>query len=115
MVFFEYIAMKGGYFMSLYDSIIAQLDELEKSKTPISNVAHKECFTQIQTPDTESTDGTYECFRAEKADGDQKVILSITTRDNYRSFGNDEEPYHNTVSVYKDGQLIGSKSYTYYE
>lgn len=101
--------------MSLYDSIVAQFGDLEKSKTPISNVAHKEGFTQIETPDTESSDGTHECFRAEKIDGDQTVVVSITTRENYRSFGNDEEPCHNTVSSYKDGKLIESKSYTYYE
>lgn len=69
----------------------------------------------MQTSDKESADGSYECFHAEKTDGDQTIVLNITTRDNYRSFGNDEEPYHNTVSSYKDGQLVDTKSYTYFE
>jgi len=54
-------------------------------------------------------------FHAEKTDGSQKIVITIRTRDKYRSFGNDDEPYRNTVILYDNGKKIASESYTYFE
>lgn len=44
-----------------------------------------------------------------------RIVLSITTSDNYRSFGNDEEPYHNVALLYNGDNLVDKYEYTYFE
>lgn len=101
--------------MSLYNDIINEIQGFEESQTPISDIAHKKDFTIMKCEENDNPNDEYECFHAEKTDGSQTVVLTIRTRDIYRSFGNDEEPYHNTVTLYDNGKEISSQSYTYFK
>ena len=101
--------------MSLYNDIINEIKGFEESHTPISNIAHQKAFIIKECKENDNPHDEYECFHAEKIDGSQKVVITIRTRDKYRSFGNDDEPYHNTVTLYENEKKIASKSYTYFE
>ncbi|MBR0483310.1 MAG: hypothetical protein IJJ69_00845 [Oscillospiraceae bacterium] len=104
--------------MTLYDlyaSIVKEFGELEKSHTPINKFAFEENFAVFNVSNDENLNGEYEGFRAEKSDGNKKIVLGITTRDNYRPFGNDKEPYHNWIEFYENDKLIFRNSYTYFE
>ncbi len=43
------------------------------------------------------------------------MIISISTKDKYRSFGNDEEPYRNNLELWENEKLINSKQYVYFK
>lgn len=101
--------------MSLYQEIVNEIEGFEESHTPISNIAHKKGFIMKEKQNNDEPFGYYECFHAEKEDGKYKIIITIETRDNYRSFGKDDEPYHNTVALYENDTCIASKNYTYFE
>lgn len=100
---------------SLYYKIKNEIRTFEESCTPISNVAHENGFTIKEPKPNENPNETYECFHAEKTDGKYTIVISIYTRDKYRSFGNDEEPYHNNVALYEDDICIDSTQYTYFQ
>ena len=101
--------------MSLYNDILNEIQGFEESHTPISNIAHQKDFTIMECEKSDDPTDEYECFHAEKTDGSQKIVITIRTRDKYRSFGNDVEPYRNTVILYDNGKKIASESYTYFE
>lgn len=44
-----------------------------------------------------------------------KMIITISTKDKYRSFGNDEEPYRNNLELWENEKLINSKQYVYFK
>lgn len=39
------------------------------------------------------------------------MVITISTKDKYRSFGNDEEPYRNNLELWENEKLIKSKQY----
>lgn len=102
--------------MSLFSTIVSESLGYEYSQTPLSNLAHKYEFTILEPEDTDKPNDYYECFKAEKLDGNQKIVITITTRDIYRSFVNDDdEPYHNKVEVFENNKRIDYFEYTYFK
>jgi hypothetical protein len=89
---------------------------LKSNKIPISDMAHKYGFI-IDKKDTPPSDNghTYECFRATKHDDECVLTIYIETRDQYSSFTEEEEPYHNHITLSKDGKIISQKSYTFFQ
>lgn len=55
------------------------------------------------------------CFLAVKDVDNYTITITIETKEKYRSFGNDDEPYKNTIALSKNGVQIYSKSYIYFE
>ena len=104
--------------MDFFEKIKSTINQndYEKNKIPISDIAHHEGgYTIVELSNNENPCGYYECFHAEKEFGSMRIVLSITTSDNYRSFGNDEEPYHNVALLYNGDNLVDKYEYTYFE
>lgn len=105
--------------MELFNEISSQMSSLEASCTRLSDIAHQQDFTIIPLPEDDGKDALagdrYTCFTAEKHIGEYTITIEVETRDSYRSFGNDDEPYFNTLRLYKGTELIDSKSYTYFK
>lgn len=93
--------------MSIFSYIISKYDEMRTNKIPISNIAHKFEFTKVDSI------GDNEDFRAEKVDGNNKIILSIESFDHSRTFDIRSDTYHNYAYLYNDDKLIDKISYMY--
>ncbi|WP_160692574.1 hypothetical protein [Clostridium sp. C2-6-12] len=103
--------------MDLYSTIVNEISNFAETHTPISDIAHKYNFEMVPIPkDPNFVDGnTWTCFHAIKQDGEYSLSITIETREKYRSYGNDEEPYTNTITITKDNTVIDTKSYIYFE
>ncbi|MBJ6722336.1 hypothetical protein I2750_19235 [Bacillus sp. PR5] len=105
--------------MEEYNVIVEKFKELESSKQSLDQISRQYGFTneEVDKDDNNIIAGNrYELFKASKQVGEHKLIIKIETRDRYRSFGgNDDEPYINTLELWKDGDLIESKGYTYFK
>ena len=102
--------------MSLFSTIVSEASDYENSQTPLSTIAHKYEFNILEPEDTDNPNDYYECFKAEKYDGNQKIVITIITRDIYRSFVNDDdEPYHNKIEVFENDKCIDHFEYTYFK
>ena len=100
--------------MSLSADLLSEACTLNGTHTPISDIAHKYNFTILETKASEQANGYYECFRAEKIDGSQRIVLSITTCDNDRSFDDEtHDPYFNKIEIFENDNLINEYSYFY--
>lgn len=101
--------------MSLFSTIVSEASDFENTLTPLSILAHKYEFTILEPEATDNPTDYYECFKAEKVDGNQRIVITITTRDIYRSFvNNDDEPYHNKAEVFENDKCIDHFEYTYF-
>lgn len=101
--------------MQLYQTILSEITNYEETQTPISNIGCKYGFTIIDAPLEDDNGNFYTVYKSEKFVDDYHIILEIETKDKYRSFSNDDEPYRNTISIFKDSNLISTKSYTYWK
>ncbi|MHC1747468.1 MAG: hypothetical protein AB9856_03650 [Cellulosilyticaceae bacterium] len=105
--------------MDLFNQIVELMPSLNASCTSLSDIAHQQGFTIIPLPKDDDqcalAGNRYTCFTAEKHVGEYTLTIEVETRDIYRSFGNDDEPYFNTLCLYKGNELIDSKSYTYFK
>ena len=101
--------------MDLYNTILSEITSFESSHTPLSDIAHKYEFQIIDVPVDKSTNTMWTCFFAVKNVDDYTITITIETKEIYRSFGNDDEPYRNTIALSKNGVQISSESYIYYE
>lgn len=103
--------------MDLYSTIVREISSLANTHTPISDMAHKYNFQIIPiTEDTSSVVGNKRtCFHAIKQEGKHLISITIETSENYRSFGDDKDPYTNTITISKDGDIIATQSYSYIE
>lgn len=93
--------------MSIYSCIMSKYYEMSINKIPISNIAHEFEFTIV------APIGDNENFRAEKVDGDNKIILSIESFDHSRTFDIRPDTYHNYAYLYNGDKLIDTISYMY--
>ncbi|WP_333860815.1 hypothetical protein [Clostridium sp.] len=100
--------------MDIYNEIVSKIHECESKKIPISDFGHKYGFKNVNlNHKNEEINEPYICYKAQKENDGYIITLEIETEDNYRSFGNDEEPYRNKITVSKNGKEIQSKTYVY--
>lgn len=103
--------------MNLFNEIVKLAGEgkFADNNIPLNKLAFDKGFNILQTAENDTPHDYYEVFKAEKSDGDYKVDITITTKDKYKSFGNDEEPYKNTMKLYEGNNVIDSFEYTYFK
>lgn len=103
--------------MDEYNEIVEKFKALEDNQESLAGISSEYGFTKEETDEDDGNIGDrYEIFKASKQVGDYTLLIKVETRDNYRSFGgDDDEPYFNTLELWKDGELIGSKGYTYFK
>lgn len=99
--------MKAKSVMSIYSYIMNKYDKMSTKKIPISNIAHESKFFIVKPI------GDNEDFRIEKADGDNKIILSIESFDHSKTFDTRPDTYHNYAYLYNSDKLIDKISYVY--
>lgn len=103
--------------MELYNEILKQVESLKSTDTSISQIAHTYEFEILNTNDYSSCipGDRYTIFKAKKKHNLYTIELQIDTKDKYRSFGNDEEPYFNEIRLLKENKIIDHKEYTYFK
>lgn len=78
--------------MDEYNKILAEFKYLESNKESLAQIARGYGFTDEDIEKDDSNTGNrYEVFKASKQVGEYKIIIKVETRDNYRSFGEDDE------------------------
>ncbi|MCQ6274721.1 hypothetical protein JMM81_07010 [Bacillus sp. V3B] len=103
--------------MKVFDDIVSKFNELESKAESLASVVNHYGFETVdkQQDDNYVTGDTYEIFRAQYLSEGYVLVASITTRDKYRLGGNDDEPYTNTLELFKNGELITKEAYTYWK
>lgn len=100
--------------MSLSADLLTEAYALNETNTPISNLAHKHKFTILENESSEYINGYYVCFRAEKIDGSNRIVLSITTREIDHSFDDKvNDPYINKIEIFENNNLVNQYEYFY--
>lgn len=101
--------------MDEFNEIIRKLDYLEKNKISLATICSEYGFSKKKLVKDNNTTERYQVFKASKKAGHYKIIIIIETRDSYKSFANDKEPYFNIIELWKDGRIVDSKNYTYFK
>lgn len=105
--------------MILFDELVSKFEALEESQQTIAQVAKEIGFNNVplnNKKDSFAGDGNYyEVYRAEYNVGNEKIIAVVKTKDKYRSFGKDDEPFTSTVELWSNCKIINEKSYTFWK
>ncbi|HGE7613847.1 TPA: hypothetical protein ACGC1O_005159 [Bacillus cereus] len=103
--------------MEEYNVIVEKFKELESKQQSLAQISREYGFTVEETDKDDNNYGSrYEIFKASKQVGEHKLLIKVETRDSYRSFGgNDDEPYFNTIELWKGENLVNSSDYTYFK
>ena len=91
----------------LFDEIVERFDELQLSKTPLSDIAHEKGFSTVSIVEED------ELFRAEKKEDENVLIISIKSHDHDRTFQIRPSTYHNYLYCFDGERVIQYKSYMY--
>lgn len=101
--------------MEYFKELLKEVDKLEEKEYPISKIAHNHDF-EILNVDLDGNSGDwYMCFKARKKYDNYLIELTTETKDKYRSFGDDEEPYRNEITLFEGSKKIKSRVYTYFK
>lgn len=100
-----------------YDEIIARFKELESSMTSLVSISQEFNFVSEDkiSQDNILDCNEYEVFKSNKEDKNYRMTIIISTKDNYKTCGNDDEPYRNVLELWKDGILERSNEYIYFK
>ena len=103
--------------MEMYDEILKQLEIFKSEEKSISEIGHSYNFEILPTENDENigVGDRYTIFKARKEVDEYVIELQVDTRDKYRSFGNDEEPYFNEIRILKNNKVLKSEEYIYFE
>lgn len=101
--------------MEFYKKLLIEVDKLEAKEHPISKIAHDYEFETLDVNLDSALGDWYTVFNAIKKYDDYLIELKIETKDKYRSFGDDEEPYRNEIALFKRSKKIESRVYTYFK
>ena len=101
--------------MEFYKELLREVDKLEVKEHPISKIAHDYEFEILDVNSDSDLGDWYTVFNAIKKYDDYLIELKIETKDKYRSFGNDEEPYRNEIILFQGSKEIQSKEYIYFK
>ncbi|QDQ03761.1 hypothetical protein EKQ63_00880 (plasmid) [Bacillus sp. BD59S] len=105
-------------YMEEYNAIVEKFKELESAERSLVQISRDYGFTEekVDKDDNDVIAGNrYELFKASKQVGKHKLVIKVETRDKYSSFGNDDEPYFNTIELWEGVKLVESKGYTYFK
>lgn len=102
--------------MDEYNEIVSKFNYLEINKISLATISGEYGFTSEKEGQKNNSVGErYKLLVASKQVGKYNMIVKIETRDIYRSFGDDDEPYINIIELWKNEGLVDSKSYTYFK
>lgn len=98
----------------LDDIISAYKSEKEKDGS-VSELTHKFGLTILPATPPDKENSYYVCHLAEGLIDGNIVRLTIKTRDNYRSFGNNREPYVNEILIFNGDSILFKDNFTAFE
>jgi REP element-mobilizing transposase RayT len=103
--------------MEEYNEIVEKFKELESTQQSLAQISREYGFTVEEIDkDDNNVGGRYEIIKASKQVGEHKLLIKVETRDSYRSFGgNNDEPYFNTIELWKGEKLVNTSGYTYFK
>jgi hypothetical protein len=105
-----------GINMDEYIEIVEKFKDLEGKKKSLAEVSKEYGFKSEKTlKENNNNESRYEVFKASKKMGEYTLIIKIETKDSYRSFKDDKEPYFNSLELWNADSLVRSESYTYFK
>ncbi|CEK34317.1 hypothetical protein UMC2_35281 [[Clostridium] sordellii] len=102
--------------MEFFNKLLEEVEQLEIKEYPISKIAYDHGFTIMDVKSCRSGMGEWRTlFKATKEYNDYIIEIEIKNKDKYKSFGKDDEPYVNKITLFKESKSIRSKEYTYFK
>lgn len=100
--------------MDIFDEIVSRFKKLEDEKITLSNLARKYNFEEIEKKDDSVPGEYYYLYYGEKKIDDFLLVIEVETKDKYKSFGDDDEPYRNTIKILKNNKVINEEYYIFF-
>lgn len=103
--------------MNEYYKITSMFKKLESTHESLADVSRMYNFTpEVVGDDNGNVGDVYTVFKArKKIDKKIQIVIRVDTRDSYRTFIFDKEPYFNIIELWENDELIKKDSYVYYE
>lgn len=100
--------------MNMIYQILKEYITLEKNEQSLRELARKYNFTE-ENIKNDDNNYYYHLYYGKKNIENFLITIEIETRDIYRPFRDDDEPYRNTLKIFKNDKLIDSKTYIYFQ
>lgn len=101
--------------MDIFNEIVSNFEELEKNKISLCGLAKQYDFKEIKKEDNSVTGEYYYLYYGEKQIDGYLLVIEVETKDKYRGYGNDEEPYRNVIKILKNNKVKEQKQYIYFK